>query len=138
MKTPLIPVLAAALLAAVPAAAHHSAAMFDGSKLVILRGTVTTFTYLNPHSWISIQGAPEGSAEVKRWDVEATSPTALRRIGVEKETLKSGDKVTIGIRPLRDGRAAGALVFFVTPDGKSYGADPKALGLDVDRLKPAG
>jgi hypothetical protein len=127
--------LAGALLST-PASAHHSAAMFDASKLVVLRGTVVSFSYLNPHSWISVQAAPEGSAEVKRWDVEATSPTALARIGVTKETLKPGEKLTIAIRPLRDGRAAGSMVFFVLPDGKSYGADPGALGLDIAKLRP--
>jgi hypothetical protein len=128
--------IAAAALAA-PAAAHHSAAMFDSSKLVVLRGSIISFSYLNPHSWISVQGAPEGTAEAaKRWDVEATSPSSLARIGVQKETLKPGENVTIAIRPLRDGRAGGSMVFFVTPDGKSYGADPKAVGLDVAKLKP--
>ena len=127
---------AAALLLAVPASAHHSAAMFDSSKLVVLRGSVISFSYLNPHSWISVQAAPEGSTEAKRWDVEATSPSSLQRIGVSKDTLKPGEKVTIAIRPLRDGRNAGSMVFFVTPDGKSYGADPSAVGLDVAKLKP--
>jgi len=136
VKLPVCLLSAAALLLAAPASAHHSAAMFDASKLVVLRGTVISFSYLNPHSWISVQGAPEGSTEAKRWDVEATSPSALSRIGVEKETLKPGEKITIAIRPLRDGRAAGSMVFFVTPDGKSYGADPKAVGLDLAKLKP--
>ena len=136
VKLPVRLLCAGALLMAAPASAHHSAAMFDASKLIVLRGAVLSFSYLNPHSWISIQGAPEGSTEVKRWDVEATSPNTLARIGVTKETLKPGEKVTIAIRPLRDGRNAGSMVFFVTPDGKSYGADPSAVGLDVVKLKP--
>lgn len=129
--------LAAALAIAAPVSAHHSAAMFDSSKLVVLKGSVTEFSYLNPHSWISVQAAPEGVSEApKRWDVEATSPSSLSRIGVEKETLKPGDKIVIAIRPLRDGRSAGSMVFFVTADGKRYGADPAAVGLDVAKLKP--
>lgn len=126
----------AAMLAGT-ASAHHSAAMFDSSKLLVLRGSVTEFSYLNPHSWISVQAAPEdGSEAAKRWDVEATSPSSLARIGVEKETLKPGEKITIAIRPLRDGRPGGSMVFFVTADGKRYGADPAAVGLDVTKLKP--
>lgn len=128
--------LAAVALAA-PATAHHSAAMFDSSKLVVLRGEVVSFSYLNPHSWISLKGAPEGSTEAaKRWDVEATSPSSLARIGVQKDTLKPGEKVTMAIRPLRDGRPAGSMVLFVTADGKRYGADPQAVGLDLAKLKP--
>ncbi len=129
--------LAAAAMLAAPASAHHSAAMFDSSKLVVLKGAVTEFSYLNPHSWISVQAAPDGASEAaKRWDVEATSPSSLSRIGVEKETLKPGEKITIAIRPLRDGRPGGSMVFFVTADGKRYGADPAAVGLDVAKLKP--
>ena len=136
MKLYLTPAVAAALLAVSPASAHHSAAMFDATKLVVLRGAVVSFSYLNPHSWISVQGAPEGSTEVKRWDVEATSPSTLGRIGVTKDTLKPGDKITIAIRPLRDGRNAGSMVLFVLADGKSYGAEPSAVGLNVADLKP--
>jgi hypothetical protein len=131
--------LAASLaLMAVPASAHHSAAMFDGTKLVVLRGTVLSFAYLNPHSWISIEGAPDGKGKgpAERWDIEATAPGSLARIGITPATLKPGDKVTAGIRPMRDGRHAGSLVFFVLSDGKSYGAMPSEFGLDVEKLKP--
>src|ERR1044072_8601661 len=132
-------VIGAAVLggSVVPANAHHSTAMFDSTKLVLLRGTVRSFSYMNPHSWISVDGAVEGKDEAARWDVEATSPTTLARIGVTQSTLKPGDKVTMGIRPLRDGRRAGAFVFVVTADGKHYGADPGQLGLKVGELKPS-
>ena len=121
----------------VPATAHHSAAMFDATKLVLLRGTVRSFSYMNPHSWISVDAIADGKDAAARWDVEATSPTTLARIGVTEKTLKPGDKVTLGIRPLRDGRRAGAFVFVVTADGKNYGADPAQLGLKVVELKPS-
>jgi hypothetical protein len=38
---------------------------------------------------------------------------------------EAGDKVTVGLRPLRDG---GSLVFVITADGKSYGAKPSEAG----------
>jgi hypothetical protein len=107
--------------------------MFDQSKLVILKGTVKSFSYVNPHSWISIEGAPAKSkAAPLRWDIEAVAPGALARIGILGDTLKPGDKVTAAIRPLRDGRHAGSLVFITAPDGKSYGAKPSELGVDAD------
>ncbi|MGC4028804.1 MAG: DUF6152 family protein [Steroidobacteraceae bacterium] len=127
---------ALALAAIVPAGAHHSAAMFDHTRLVLLEGKVISFSYLNPHSWISVMAAVDGKGEPARWDIEATSPNQLARIGIEKDTLKPGDKVTIGSRPLRDGRNGGSLVFVVTADGKALGADPKELGLDARALVP--
>ncbi len=128
--------LAAALLAATPALAHHSVAMFDQSKLVVLRGVVKSFSFINPHSWISIVGSPDGTGDQVRWDVEATSPSTLARLGMTAEALKPGDRVTVAIRPLFDGRRGGSMVLVVGPDGKRYGADPQALGLRLEDLRP--
>jgi hypothetical protein len=119
-----------------PASAHHSAAMFDHEKLVILRGEILSFSYINPHAWISVMAAPNGEGEAKRWDIEATSPRTLEDLGITRTTLKPGDKVTIGTRPLRDGRPGGSFVFVVTADGKHYGADLAKLGLKVEDLRP--
>ena len=83
-----------------------------------------------------IEGAPAGTAEVTRWDVEATSPSTLAAIGLTSEALHPGDRVTVGIRPLRDGRHGGSMVFVIGPDGKRYGANPEALGLRVEDLGP--
>ena len=42
----------AAVAIAIPAAAHHSFAMFDALKIVQLEGTVKEFQWTNPHAWI--------------------------------------------------------------------------------------
>jgi Family of unknown function (DUF6152) len=128
--------LAAAILSVSPAIAHHSAATFDQGALVILKGVLRSFSYVNPHSWISIEGSPAGTADATRWDIEATSPSTLAGIGLTAQTLNTGDRVTVGIRPLRDGRHGGSMVFVIGPDGKTYGASPEALGLRVEELKP--
>ena len=39
-------------LAAMPASAHHSFAMFDRGRTVTLQGTVNEFQWTNPHAWI--------------------------------------------------------------------------------------
>jgi hypothetical protein len=119
-----------------PASAHHSFAMFDSTKVTVIKGAILSWTYMNPHSWLSVVGVTEGGESPKRWDVEATSPSALARIGVLTGTLKPGDKVTVGIHPLRDGSPGGSWVFVVAGDGKVYGAQPSAFGLDADKLKP--
>jgi len=123
-------------LAGGPAWAHHSFAVFDSTKVTIIKGEILSWSYMNPHSWLSVVGVADGVGSPKRWDVEATSPSALARIGVLKDTLKPGDKVTVGIRPLRDGSLGGSWVFVVASDGKVYGAEPSSVGLDVEKLKP--
>ena len=136
MKVLRLILLAAAILPVSHANGHHSAAMFDQSALLILKGVLQSFSYVNPHSWISIEASPAGTAEVSRWDIEATSPSTLASIGLTAEAVHAGDRVTVGIRPLRDGRHGGSMVFVIGPDGKSYGANPEALGLRVEDLKP--
>src|ERR1700720_1064085 len=42
----------AAAMCAMPAAAHHSFAMFDASKQVTVAGTVKEFQWTNPHAFI--------------------------------------------------------------------------------------
>jgi len=136
LKKLLIALGAAAALGGVPAFAHHSFAMFDAQKLVVLKGTMISFTTMNPHAWISIDATVEGQGKSSRWDVEATAPFQLALMGLRADTLKAGDRVTMGIRPLRDGRNGGSFVFIVTADGVPHGADPVGLGRDLASLKP--
>ena len=133
----LSPLLAAVAVAiAGPAFAHHSYAMFDNTKLVVLQGTVLSYSYVNPHAWISVTGSPDQATPQARWDVEATSPVVLANLGLKPENLKAGDKVTVALRPLRDGRFGGSMVFVVTADGVAHGAKPENLGFDLAKLKP--
>ena len=95
-RSPLIPVLAAALLGAtVPAAAHHSfAAIFDAAKPVKITGTVTRMEWMNPHTWIYIDAkAADGKAE--QWAFELGSPNRLMRYGWNQDSLPAGTTVTI-------------------------------------------
>lgn len=43
-----------AALSAVPARAHHSHSMFDTSREVTIVGTVTNFSYRNPHVFLHV------------------------------------------------------------------------------------
>lgn len=136
MKKLCITLAALAALSGGRAFAHHSFAMFDEHKVVLIRGTLLKFTYLNPHSWISVLGSVQQGSAVERWDIEATSPSALANIGIHADTLERGDKLTVAFHPLRDGRHGGSLVFVVTPDGVIHGAKPEALGFDPSTLRP--
>jgi Family of unknown function (DUF6152) len=127
---------AAAALASASAFAHHSFAMFDDQKIQVVKGTLLKFTYLNPHTWISVVGTVDDASVAERWDIEATSPAQLAHIGIHADTFKAGDKLTVAFHPLRDGRRGGTLVFLITSDGTSHGAKPKEVGLDSAKLKP--
>jgi hypothetical protein len=54
-------VLVAATLASAPARAHHSAAMFDDSRVVELKGVVKELQWTNPHVWLQVTVDEKGA-----------------------------------------------------------------------------
>lgn len=115
--------LGAAFLAfaAVVASAHHSGAMFDRDKQVTITGTVTEFTWTNPHASFRVD-VPNAEGKVESWAIEMNSPNNLVHAGWKRSTIKPGDKVTVKINPLRDGRPGGLYVGITLADGKYLGA----------------
>ena len=59
------------------------------------------------------------------WAVEMNSPNNLVREGWKRTTLKVGDKVTVTVRPLRDGTPGGQYVSVILADGKFLGGEQK-------------
>jgi hypothetical protein len=99
--------LAAMALAAsvIPAAAHHSAAMFDDKKEVTVTGVIKEFQYTNPHSWLLVDvKGPDGT--VTTWGFEAEGPSTLQRAGIRKSDFMPGTAITITGHPMKDGRPA--------------------------------
>jgi Family of unknown function (DUF6152) len=110
------------LLGVVPmlAGAHHSFAMFDMGKDVTLNGTVKSFQWQSPHTWLQVQVADEGGASVE-WSLEMGAPGMLYRNGWRQQSAKPGDKITVVIHPLRDGRPGGSVVSAILADGTHVG-----------------
>ena len=121
MKTKLLALAGASiLLAAGPASAHHSGAMFERQKTVSLTGTVKSFEWTNPHSWLEIM-VPGKDGKTVQWSVELNGPDTLFRQGFRPNMPKAGDKVTVVAHPLRDGRRGGSVVSVLLPNGKFIG-----------------
>ena len=107
-----------AMALAAPAMAHHSFAMFDRNKTVVIDGTVKEFQFTNPHSWLEIDAVEAGSA--KHWSFEMNNLVGLRRVGWRAKTLVPGDKVKVTMHPMRDGTNAGQLMSVVLPNGQVF------------------
>jgi hypothetical protein len=101
----------------VPALAHHSFAMFDRDKEVTLVGTVREFQWTNPHAFIEVD-VPGANGAAEKWSIELNSPNNLSRQGWKSSLLKPGDKISLTMNPLRDGKKGGLFVSVVLPDGK--------------------
>jgi hypothetical protein len=107
-----------ALLAAVPAFAHHSMAGFDRTKTVAVTGTVKEFKWANPHSWIEMD-VPDAKGAVTVWNVEMTSPAVLIRAGWKSSVMKPGDKVTVNCHPQITGEPGCIFVSVTLGDGRT-------------------
>ena len=117
--------LAAALFAlASPAWAHHSFTMFDMTKRITLAGSVTSFEWTNPHAYIEID-VPDEKGAVKHWSIELGSPSILMQSGWKFSSLKTGDKVTLIINPMKSGQNGGFLSTATLPDGKVLSNGPR-------------
>ena len=89
-------------MSSVAAYAHHSfAGTYVEDKTVKLEGTVAEFNIRNPHSFISIE-VTDKDGKVTRWGGEWGGVTQLSQGGVNRFTLKPGDKVVIDGAPARD------------------------------------
>ena len=109
--------LAAAAFAA-PALAHHSFAMFDAEKTVILQGTVKEFEWVNPHSWLRVMVNDEKTGKPVLWAIELSSPGRLVTMGMHADSVKAGDVVSVTIHPMKDGARGGQFIQAVLPGGK--------------------
>ncbi len=115
-------IVAAALAAAVATSlgvsltAHHSLAPFDLTTERTITGTVNRFEWTNPHSWIWVD-VPNGKGGVDTWGIEGMSPNYLARRGWTKSTIKPGEKITIVVRPMKNGQNGGMFVRATLADG---------------------
>jgi hypothetical protein len=108
------------LVAGALASAHHGLAEFDQTKKVTLKGTVTEFHFVNPHSVVEFE-VKDDKGHVQKWQAEMTSPARLK--GWTTTSLEPGNIVTVtGYRA-----KSGALFLWVTDLSSSNGVELRAL-----------
>ena len=103
-----------------PARAHHSHAMFDHDKEVTITGTVTEWVFRNPHVFLYVD-AKTDNGETVRYTVEMSNITNMIKVGFGATTFKAGDKVTVTLHPLIDGRPGGNYIVATAADGRAFG-----------------
>ena len=97
--------------------AHHSFAVYDHTKTLTLKGSVTKWQWSNPHAYLDIDVKDSGGA-VKHYTLEGTSINMLQRTGWRSNMIKAGDQVTAVAAPLLNGEPGGLLLEITLANGE--------------------
>lgn len=85
-----------------PLFAHHSPAAYDITKEMRLEGTVTRFAYNNPHTYLTIDVVGADGRVVSQ-AIEAGPISTMQPLGMTRDSLQVGDRVTVRAAPRRKG-----------------------------------
>jgi hypothetical protein len=106
----------ALLLVSLPISAHHGGSDYDVQHPITLKGTVTEFYWSNPHCQVFVD-VKDDSGKVVNWTIETLAPAVLKRAGWNRESLHSGNQISITLVPSKKGTPVGMLRKVVLPDG---------------------
>jgi hypothetical protein len=113
---------AVALLIAGTAFAHHGGNLYDTTKALVLKGTITKFEWGTPHNQIYFDVKDAKSGDTHAW-VASTEPAGVMlERGWTRRSLKPGDPVTVYIFAAKNGATVGNLQKIVLADGKELTA----------------
>jgi len=82
---------------------HHGVSDYDVTNVVSWPVTVTEFLFVNPHALLGFTRKND-QGKIEEWQGELQSPSMLSRKGHwTKDTVKTGDQITIFGCPARNG-----------------------------------
>ena len=108
--------IAVALALAAPAMAHHGIASYDMNREFVIEGTITGVDWVNPHSWLYIDGTTTDGKVIK-YRCELRAATVLRRSGWTPEMFPTGRRVQIEATAQRQASNSGDTAPVTFADG---------------------
>jgi uncharacterized protein DUF6152 len=116
MKKMLLAIALGILTASGTALAHHGGNLYDTTKTVELKGTITKFEWGTPHNQIYYDVKTD-KGEVQHW-VGSTEPAGVMlERGWTRKSLAPGDMVTVYIFAAKNGATVGNVQKVVKADG---------------------
>jgi hypothetical protein len=118
-------VVAGVLVLGMTAFAHHSIiGTYQFDKEVKLEAKIVGVQLRNPHSFIQIE-APDENGVQQRWSMEWGGAGQLFNHGIDRNSLRIGDKVVVTGNPARSGDKRARLTSIRRPsDGFGWGTKP--------------
>jgi hypothetical protein len=99
----------------IPAASHHSFAMYDQTKVLVLTGVAHQFVAQANHAELHFYLiAPDGKltkdkdGKLVDWGVEMAGAAAMAQQGITAASFPAGTIFSVKMNPLRDGSAFGS------------------------------
>ena len=105
------------LTVSVPLFAHHGNASYGNAKQLTVKGTVTEWVWLNPHTLLKID-VKDDRGLVVNWVMEWSAPSSLINFGITKQTFKPGDEVTVVMITPDNGAPVGRIQRVLLANGK--------------------
>jgi hypothetical protein len=103
------------VLYVIPASSHHSFAMYDQTKVLVLTGVAHQFVAQANHAELHFYLiGPEGKltkdkdGKLEDWGVEMAGAAAMAQQGITAASFPAGTIFSVKMNPLRDGSAFGS------------------------------
>jgi hypothetical protein len=120
MKTGIGAIVILAVISGIPLLAHHTiGAVYDVDTLVTLKGVVTEVDWQNPHVVIHLDVKHDDGGVVS-WNVETQAIYILKRKGLDRDFIKTGDAASMNVFVARDGAQKAVLESMTLPSGTLY------------------
>jgi hypothetical protein len=97
--------------------AHHGTNLYDMTKPVVVKGTITQFEWGNPHNQIYFDSTDE-KGNVVHWVTSTEPPAVMSEKGWTRHSLKPGDQITAYVFAAKNGAPVGNLQKVIFADGK--------------------
>lgn len=105
-----------------PLTAHHGTAnVYDMSKAVVMKGTVTKFEWTNPHNQIFFD-VIDDKGTVTHWIAATEPPQVMLERGWTRKSLPIGEHVTAYVFVAKNGAPVGNLQKIVLANGTELSA----------------
>ena len=107
------------LMSGISVSAHHSRAGIYGanSTMITLKGVVSELRWRNPHVYL-VFDVKDQTGKTVRWASELSAVTTMIAEGVNRDSFKPGEEVTVTLVPALNGGPQGLLLKVVTADGR--------------------
>ena len=107
---------------------HHSRSNFNFGTTLELEGTISSFEFRNPHTFLSLTVTAD-SGEVQEWLLAGNSIASLKSAGWAADTFSIGEQVKVVGNPDRNERKRLLFLDVITKmDGSNYASGKIAPG----------